>query len=194
MEKRVYFQTQFILFYQETFLTSIFFIVMFMGLNMSVDKANLAYFQSGCALPWFKKDIPIFDFIGITQLTFLRVDDGRIEFQLPVSKNHLNVHNTIHGGVLAILADIGCLLAVRGNMKLERLHKIFTFTQSLRLDYLANVGEGELIVCGKVVSNLRTFSLVEVEIQDAKRNLLVRALGQIFIGEMKRKTSRSKPS
>jgi uncharacterized protein (TIGR00369 family) len=175
-EKRVYFQIQFILFYQEAFLTPLSFIVIFMEFNMSVDKANLAYFQSGRALPWYKKDIPIFDFIGITQLTFLRVDDGHIEFRLPVSKNHLNVHNTVHGGVLATLADIGCLLAVRGNMKLERLRKIFTYTQSLRLDYLANVGEGDLIVCGKVISNLRTFSLVEVEIQDAKRNLLVRAL------------------
>ena len=146
-------------------------------------KADLTYFQSRSGLHWYGKDFPFYEFMGLSNLSFLRVEDGLVEFEVPVSKNHLNVHNTVHGGVLATLADYGCLLAVRANMPLERLRKLKTYTQNLRIDYLANVGEGYLIVLSKVISRLRTFSLVEVDIRDARNNLLVRAVGQIFMGK-----------
>ena len=121
--------------------------------------------------------------MGINGVSFTRVEDGLVEFKLPISKNHLNVHRTVHGGVLAFFADLGCLWAVRGNMSLERLSRFFTYTQNLRLDYLANIGTGNLIVTGRVVSRLRTYCLVEAEIRDEEGRLLVRAVGQVFMGE-----------
>jgi acyl-CoA thioesterase len=145
--------------------------------------ADLAYFQSGAGFPWRGRDFPFYEFMGLNDLSFLRVEDGLAAFKAPVLRNHLNVHNTVHGGVLATLADIGCLLAVRSNMPLEELQTLKTYTQNLRIDYLANVGEGYLIVLSKVISRLRTFCLVEVDIRDARNNLLVRAVGQIFMGK-----------
>ena len=152
---------------------------------MHQAKADLSLFQSGQALPWYKKDMPFFEFMGLTELTFLQVEEGLIEFKLPVSRNHLNVHRIVHGGVLATLADIGCILAVRANMPLERLSHLLFYTQNLRSDYLANIGKGDLIVCGQVISHLRTYSLVEAHIRDGNENLLVRAVGQVFRGERK---------
>ena len=149
---------------------------------MPQPKADIEYFQSESGLPWSGKGYPFYEIMGIETLSFLCVEDGFASFKVPILKNHLNVHNTVHGGVLATLADIGCLLAVRANMPLERLQVLKTYTQNLRIDYLANVGEGELIVSSKVVSRLRTFSLIEVDIRDARSNLLVRAVGQIFMG------------
>ena len=152
---------------------------------MPQAKADLSLFQSGRALPWYKKDMPFFEFMGLTELTFRRVEEGLVEFKLPVTRNHLNIHLIVHGGVLATLADIGCILAVRANMPLERLSHLIFYTQNLRLDYLANIGKGDLIVCGKVISHLRTYSLVEADIRDGNEHLLVRAVGQVFRGERK---------
>jgi acyl-coenzyme A thioesterase 13 len=152
---------------------------------MPQAKADLSLFQSGQALPWYKNDLPFFEFMGLTNLTFLRVEDGLVEFKLPITRNHLNIHLIVHGGVLATLADIGCILAVRANMPLERLNHLIFYTQNLRVDYLANTRKGVLTVCGKVVSHLRTYSLVEANIRDADGNLLVRAVGQVFRGERK---------
>ena len=148
-------------------------------------KADLTSFQSREALPWYKKDLPFFEFMGLTNLTFLQAEEGLVEFKLPVTRNHLNIHLMVHGGVLATLADIGCILAVRANMPLERLSRLIFYTQNLRVDYLANIGKGDLIVSGKVISHLRTYSLVEADIRDGKGNLLVRAVGQVFRGEGK---------
>lgn len=152
---------------------------------MSHAKADLSSFQSGHALPWHETDLPFFEFMGLRNLTFLRVEEGLIEFKLSVTRNHLNVHRTIHGGVLATLADVGCILAARANMPLERLSRLVFYTQNLRVDYLANVGQGELTVCGNVITHLRTYSLVEADIRDGDGNLLVRAVGQVFRGERK---------
>jgi uncharacterized protein (TIGR00369 family) len=150
---------------------------------MSGGKADLEYFQSKRVFSLHGEDLPLYKFMGLDDLSFTRVEDGLVEFKLPVSRNHLNVHRTVHGGVLAFLADLGCLWAVRGNMPLERLERLFTYTQNLRLDYLANVGTGDLIVLGKAVSRLRTYCLAEAEIRDGEGRLLVRAVGQIFVGE-----------
>ncbi len=150
---------------------------------MSKGKADLEYFQSKRVFSWHGEDFPLYEFMGINSVSFTRVEDGLVEFKLPVSKNHLNVHRTVHGGVLAFLADLGCLWAVRGNMALDQLSRLFTYTQNLRLDYLANVGTGNLIVTGKVVSRLRRYCLAEAGIRDEKGNLLTRAVGQIFVGE-----------
>jgi uncharacterized protein (TIGR00369 family) len=152
---------------------------------MPQAKADLSSFRSGQALPWYKKDLPFFDFMGLRNLTFLRVEDGLVEFRIPVIRNYLNIHLIVHGGVLATLADIGCILAVRANMPLERLSHLIFYTQNLRMDYLANTGKGGLTVRGKVVSHLRSYSLVEADIRDADGNLLVRAVGQVFRGDRK---------
>ena len=157
---------------------------------MSVGKADLDYFQSKRLFSWHGKDFPLYEFMGINGVSFTRVEDGLVEFKLPVCKNHLNVHGTVHGGVLALLADLGCLWAVRGNMALERLARFFTYTQNLRLDYLANVGTGNLIVTGKVVSRLRRYCLAEADIRDDEGRLLVRAVGQVFMGERRIESDR----
>ena len=148
-------------------------------------KADLSLFQSGQALPWYKKDLPFFEFMGLTNLTFLRVEEGLVQFKLPITRNHLNIHLIVHGGVLATLADVGCILAVRANRPLEHLNHLVFYTQNLRVDYVANIGKGDLIVCGKVISHLRTYSLVEADIRGGDGNLLVRAVGQVFKGERK---------
>ena len=152
--------------------------------------ADLAYFQSGSGLPWRGKDFPFYEWTGLNDVSFLRVEDGLVAFKIPVLRSHLNVHNTVHGGVLATLADIGCLLAVRSNMPLDCLQTLKTYTQNLRIDYLANVGEGYLVVLSKVIRRLRTFCLVEVDIRDSRENLLVRAVGQIFMGNRESGTQR----
>ncbi len=152
---------------------------------MSQGKADLAYFQTGQVLPWFNKDFPFFDFMGLNNLTFLRVEEGLVEFKLPITRNHLMMRRMVHGGVLATLADIGCILVARAHKPIDYCQNIFVYTQNLRLDFLANVEEGELVVCGKVVSQLRTFTLVEVDIRDIQGNLLVRAVAQIFITSKK---------
>jgi acyl-coenzyme A thioesterase PaaI-like protein len=61
---------------------------------MSQAKADLSYFKSGQALPWLDKDLPFFEFMGLKNLTFLRVEEGLVEFKLPVTRNHLSVANS----------------------------------------------------------------------------------------------------
>lgn len=100
-------------------------------------KADLSYFKSGRVLPWRKKNFPFFEFMGLSGLIFLRVEDGLVEFKLPVTRNHLNTHLIVHGGELATLADVGCMMAIRANMPIARLRKTFFYTQNLRLDYLS---------------------------------------------------------
>jgi acyl-coenzyme A thioesterase PaaI-like protein len=152
------------------------------GKDMSKEKADLNYFQSKRMFPWIGKDFPLYEFMGLNDIVFLRVEDGLVTYKLPISRNHLNIHGTVHGGVLALCADWGCLMAVRGNMPLDSLNGFFTYTQNLRLDYIANTGTGYLFVTGRVIVRLRTFSLVESDIRDDDGTLLVRAVGQVFMG------------
>ena len=157
---------------------------------MSEGKADLQYFRSKRLFSWHGKDFPLYEFMGINGVSFTRVEDGLVEFRLPISKNHLNVHKTVHGGVLALLADLGCVWAIRGNMALDRLDRLFTYTQNLRIDYLSNVGTGNLIVVGKVVSRRRTYCLSEADIRDEEGRLLTRAVGQIYMGERRIESQR----
>jgi uncharacterized protein (TIGR00369 family) len=154
---------------------------------MSQAKADLSYFNAGRVLPWKNKDFPFYEFMGLSEIIFLRVEDGLAEFKVPVTRNYLNIHMIVHGGVLATLADVGCAMAIRANMPIARLRKTLFYTQSLRLDYLANIRDGDLFVCGRVIRHLRNFSLVEVDIQNASGTLLARAIGQIVLSERRKK-------
>jgi hypothetical protein len=79
-----------------------------------------------------QKDLPFFESMGLTDLRFLRVEEGLVEWI-----------------ILQMLA------------------------------------RGDLIGCGKVISRLRPYSLVEAGSRDAHWNLLARALAQVFRGKRK---------
>ena len=104
------------------------------------------------------------DYCGIMTIW---AKNGKSRLSFHVEKHHLNLQNTIHGGMLFALMDHA------GGVALFTMGRGYSFvTLSSNIYYLANVSEGDVFADGNVVRCGKTTALVEVSITDAKGRLL----------------------
>ena len=81
---------------------------------------------------------------------------------------HLNPFGGIHGGVYASLVDTATFWVLYGRLPEEA----GWVTADLKVNYLAPILEGKLIVHGKLIKFGRTLSLTEAEIRNEQGALL----------------------
>jgi uncharacterized protein (TIGR00369 family) len=104
-------------------------------------------------------------------LTLERVDRGEVDVAMDVQPHHLNLMGTLHGGMIATLADTATGLALRSTLE-EGM--TFTTTQ-LGVTFLAPGREGRILAKGRVVKSGRRFGYAEADVVDAEGRLLARA-------------------
>lgn len=97
---------------------------------------------------------------------------GRAVLTMQVKELHKQIHDVVHGGVLAALADTAAAIAaytvVPQGTELA--------TVELKINYLSAVPGGKIKAKGKVLRAGRNFVVTECEVFDAKGRLAAKAL------------------
>ncbi len=111
---------------------------------------------------------PIADLLGFT-VTSLQSGRAFIEFE--ASERHANPMGSLHGGVLAAIAD-----AAMGVAYLSTLGEGESFTTlEMKINFLKPVWRARLHAAGKVVKAGKTIGLVECDVTDEEGRLVARA-------------------
>jgi len=100
------------------------------------------------------------------------VHDGRAIFRLDVRPSHKQIHDVVHGGILAALADttaaIAAYTAVPRGVELATLE--------LKINYLEPVPGGRIKADARVLRSGRNFIVTECEIFNESGSLAAKAL------------------
>lgn len=102
----------------------------------------------------------------------MQIIDNKVVTTLKVENCHLNVKNTIHGGVLATMLDnvIGDSIAVVANCPV--------ITINLNINYVAPVKIGStLTATGKIIQQGYRISVAEGIIEDENGKLIAKGTG-----------------
>src|SRR3989441_12118065 len=111
---------------------------------------------------------PIARLIGFTLAS---VEPGRAVIEFEATERHANPMGTLHGGILADIAD-----AAMGMAYAARLDEGETFTTlELKINFVKPVWTGKLRAEGRVIAGGRTVGLVECDVRDAKDRLVAHA-------------------
>lgn len=110
-------------------------------------------------------------------MTLEHVAEGEVDVALVAGAEHLNLMGTVHGGVLATLADTATGLAYR-----TVLEPGTTFTTiQLQVTYLAAGRAGRIVARGRVVKRGRRTGYAEANVVDAEDRLLARATALLAV-------------
>ncbi|HEY3099572.1 MAG TPA: PaaI family thioesterase, partial [Methylomirabilota bacterium] len=91
--------------------------------------------------------------------------------ELEATERHANPMGTVHGGILADIAD-----AAMGMAYASRLEDGETFTTlELKINFMKPVWTGKLRAEGRVLSGGRTVGLVACDVRDANDRLVAHA-------------------
>jgi len=97
---------------------------------------------------------------------------GRAVLSMQVKELHKQIHDVVHGGVLAALADTAA--AIAAYTVVERGAELATV--ELKINYLSAVPGGKIKAEGKVLRAGRNFVVTECEVLDATGRLAAKAL------------------
>lgn len=101
-----------------------------------------------------------------------RAEPGRVVFRMPVLDLHKQVHQIVHGGVLAMLADTaGGFAAFVSAPARARV-----VTVEMKINFLEAVEHGQVRADARVLRQGRNFSVVDCEVTDQDRRLVGKAL------------------
>jgi len=111
---------------------------------------------------------PIATLIGFNLAS---VEPGRAIIEFEASERHASPLGTLHGGVLADIAD-----AAMGMAYASELEEGETFTTlELKINFMKPVWTGKLRAEGRLLSGGRTIGLVECDVRDATNRLVAHA-------------------
>ena len=97
---------------------------------------------------------------------------GRAVLSMQVKELHKQIHDVVHGGVLAALADTAA--AIAAYTVVPRGAEVATI--ELKINYLSAVPGGKIRAVGKVLRAGRNFVVTECEVFNAKGALAAKAL------------------
>jgi acyl-CoA thioesterase len=103
----------------------------------------------------------------------VEASEGRVHLALQASAQHENLQGSIHGGVLATLADTAMGLAVRTAIEQGRPH----ITIELGVHYLRPASPGAIEAIGTVVRVGSQIAYAEADVTTPDGTLLARASG-----------------
>src|SRR5262245_17273770 len=100
-----------------------------------------------------------------------RVAPDEVDVSLRVDPRHLNLAGTLHGGMIATLADTATGLAYRTGLE----EGASALTSSLSVTFLRPGGIGVVTARARVVKRGSRFGYAEADVEDAEGRLLARA-------------------
>jgi uncharacterized protein (TIGR00369 family) len=100
-----------------------------------------------------------------------RLAPGEVDVSLLVETRHLNLGGTLHGGLIATLADTATGLALRTTLEAGTT----SVTSSLSVTFLRPGRPGTVTAKGRVVKRGTRFAYAEADVEDGEGRLLARA-------------------
>jgi uncharacterized protein (TIGR00369 family) len=100
------------------------------------------------------------------------VHDGRAIFRLDVRPSHKQIHDVVHGGILAALADTTAAIAAYTTVP----RGVEIATLELKINYLEPVPGGRIKADARVLRTGRNFIVTECEIFNESGTLAAKAL------------------
>ena len=110
-------------------------------------------------------------------LSLERVERGEVDVAMDAQPHHLNLMGTLHGGMIATLADTATGLALRSTLE----HGLTFTTTHLGVTFLSPGRPGRVVARGRVVRTGRRFGYAEADVVDADGALLARATATFAI-------------
>jgi uncharacterized protein (TIGR00369 family) len=101
-----------------------------------------------------------------------KLEAGSAVLSMQVKELHKQIHDVVHGGVLAALADTAA--AIAAYTVVPQGTEIATI--ELKINYMSAVPGGKIKAIGRVLRAGRNFVVTECEIIDAKGGLAAKAL------------------
>lgn len=130
---------------------------------MEFTKEHLEYAQSRVRLSKFS---------ALMGFEVVKLSNGGAVLTVTTEDHHRQIHNVMHGGVIAALADTAA--AIAAYTVVPRGTEVVTI--ELKINYLLPVSAGKLTAEGKVLRAGRNFIVVECEISREDRALAAKAL------------------
>jgi uncharacterized protein (TIGR00369 family) len=106
-----------------------------------------------------------------------RVASDEVDVSLQVEPRHLNLSGTLHGGMIATLADMATGLAYRTGLP-EGTNAL---TSSLSVTFLRPSEAGVVTAKGRVIKRGSWFGYAEADVVDADGRLLARAAATFMV-------------
>jgi len=123
-------------------------------------------------LAYAQSRLKMSNFSVLMGLEVERLYEGGSVLGMTVNEHHHQIHNVVHGGVIATLADTaGALAAYTVSALGAELATI-----ELKINYLLPIAEGKVEAEGKVLRAGRNFIVVECDIRNAQGQLAAKAL------------------
>ena len=125
--------------------------------------------MAGPRSPW-----PFAELLGMRAKS---IGDGRARFELAVEAKHLNPNGTLHGGVVYSLADSAMGAALFAELDAGEM----CVTLEIKVQYLAVVTGGALVVEAAVVNRTKRIGVLEAKVFGDEERLVALATGTFYI-------------
>ncbi len=121
-----------------------------------------------------RQSVPLGDLLGFRAV---EVDAGRAVIELDARDDHGNIIGTLHGGVIATVADSAMGVAFATTLEAgERCT-----TVELKINFLRPFDKGKVRAVGHVVRRGRTLGYLECDVLDEAGQLLARSSSTYMI-------------
>ena len=101
-----------------------------------------------------------------------RLYEGGAVLSMRVEDRHRQIHNVVHGGVVASLADTAGAIAAYTIVQLG----VELVTIELKINYLLPIASGKIEAEGKVLRAGRNFTVVDCDVRNEQGELAAKAL------------------
>jgi len=105
------------------------------------------------------------------------MDEGGSLLKISSKGKHMNLWGTVHGGVIASLADAACSASIFPHLKEDEM----IMTAVLQIHYFAPVKSGDLRGKGRVIRRGRRLAHAEAEIFDDRNQLIAKGSASFVI-------------
>jgi acyl-CoA thioesterase len=104
-------------------------------------------------------------------------EDHQVIIKCPIEQKHLNLRKSVHGGVIAALADTATGVA----FSIHEGQPVASATVDLDIKFIKSAKHGTLVARPKVLRRGNRLGFVECEIRDDEDNLIAKASGTFAI-------------
>ncbi len=101
-----------------------------------------------------------------------RLYEGGAVLSMRVDERHRQIHNVVHGGVIASLADTAGAIAAYTVSALG----VELVTIELKINYLLPIADGKVEAEGRVLRAGRNFTVVDCDVRNEQGELAAKAL------------------
>jgi acyl-CoA thioesterase len=116
-------------------------------------------------------------FIKLLGVTIEKLEHGCCQSQLKIKDSFLNVHNTVHGGVIYSMVDISMGVTVYSMLNSEDQEAA---TIEIKINYLKPAKTKILICNAQVIQKGKNIVVLEAEVR-SENNLIAKAQGTFSI-------------